>query len=250
MTEESHDRCASPTLRARRSALLRWAHLGGFSASPLAVGQKKALRPVLVTIFLALISWGACATDAITGLGNLAYVGPAQECVTNSNVWITNLVVLPQQGNGITAVTFTLEGGSNGIPYDVFATSALGPGPSVWAWIGQGFSCGTYTITNNFGTSLFLILAGPQDSDNDSLTDAYERLISHTDPHSPNSNLDGLPDAWEALLDLDPGMQNIGNPAARSNYSYDSGDWLNGVSGVRTGSVSLDSEGNILSVSQ
>ena len=61
---------------------------------------------------------------------------------------------------------------------------------------------------------------------------------------------DGLSNRQEYLLGLNPIINDSGQPGSRSNYSYTLTDWLQGISGVRTGSVSLDNEGNVLSVSQ
>jgi hypothetical protein len=105
-------------------------------------------------------------------------------------------------------------------------------------------------LTDLPNVSCFLILGTPQDTDGDGLTDAYEKLVSHTDPNNKYSNLDGLLDSWEVLLGLNPTQNNLTNPSMRSNYSYDSADWLEGISGVRSGAISLDNEGNVLSVSQ
>jgi Bacterial TSP3 repeat len=171
--------------------------------------------------------------------------------VTNSNVWITN-VVATAAGNGTMNLTFTIEGGSNGVPYDVFANSVLGFGTNSipWAWMGQGYQCNTYMLTNLPNTSAFLILGTPQDSDSDGLTDAYEKLVSHTDPNNPDTDGDGIPDGWEVLLGLNPLVNDNAQSSSRSNYSYDLVDWLEGISGIRIGSVSLDAEGNVQSVSQ
>jgi hypothetical protein len=52
------------------------------------------------------------------------------------------------------------------------------------------------------------------------------------------------------LLGLNPQASNLTQPGERANYGYTLADWLNGVSGVKSGAVSLDNEGNVLSVSQ
>ena len=119
-----------------------------------------------------------------------------------------------------------------------------------WAWEGQGYHCNIYTITNLPNTDCFLILGTPQDSDGDGLTDAYENLVSKSNPYIYNTSGDGLSDGWDVLLGLSPLVNQVAQPSTRSNYSYDSADWLEGISGIRTGSVSLDNEGNVLSVSQ
>jgi hypothetical protein len=43
-----------------------------------------------------------------------------------------------------------------------------------------------------------------QDSDFDGLTDAYEKLVSHTDPTNPDTDGDGLSDYYELLNNLSP----------------------------------------------
>jgi hypothetical protein len=192
--------------------------------------------------------------EAITGIGNLQLVGSASSCSSGTNannIWITN-VVATMAGNGTMNLTFTIEGGSSGVPYDVFANSVLSFGTNgmPWAWEGQGYQCNVYTITNLPSTTCFLILGTPQDSDGDGLTDAYELLVSKSNPYIYNTSGDGLSDAWDVLLGLSPLVNQLAQPSVRSNYSYDLADWLEGITGIRTGSVSLDNEGNVLSVSQ
>ena len=60
----------------------------------------------------------------------------------------------------------------------------------------------------------------PFDSDGDGLTDAYELLVSHTDPHNAYSNMDGILDGWEILLGLNPQTSNLTTPSERANYGY------------------------------
>lgn len=193
--------------------------------------------------------------DAITGPGNLIWVTNAATCVYGTNdydVWITN-VVAKAASNGTMNLTFTIQGGSDNVWYDVFVNPILdfsSDTNKTWAWMGQGYHCNTYMLTNLPSTTFFLILGTPQDSDSDGLTDAYEKLVSKTDPHNADTSGDGLLDGWEVLWGLNPLVNNTAQPSQRSNYSYDLADWLEGVSGVRTGEVTLDNEGNVLSVSQ
>jgi hypothetical protein len=199
-------------------------------------------------------STNAVTPDVITGAGYLQWVTNATTCVYGSDayhVWITN-VTASAAGGGNVNVTFTIEGGQDGYYYDVFATGALQGALTndVWFWMGQGQHCNTYTIPNISSTDAFLILGTPLDSDGDGLTDAYELLVSHTDPHNPYSNLDGILDGWDVLLGLNPQTSNLTTASERSNYGYTTADWLNGVSGVKSGTINLDNEGNVLSVSQ
>jgi hypothetical protein len=192
--------------------------------------------------------------EAITGIGSLQNIGSASSCFSSTNVWITNVVATLTGGgtNATMNLMFTIEGGSNGVPYDVFANSALtfGTNSMPWSWMGQGYQCNVYMLTNLPPTTCFLILGTPQDSDGDGLTDAYEKLVSHTNPLVADTDGDGLSDAWEVLLGTNPNFGDNATTASRLNYTYDAADWLEGISGKKTGAVSLDNEGNVLSVSQ
>ena len=138
---------------------------------------------------------------------------------------ITN-VTAAAVSNGTTAISFTIEGGSDGAMYDVFATGALGAPMTnaLWYWMGQGGDFTNYTIAIT-SPNAFLILGTPQDTDGDGLTDAYELLVSHTDPHNAYSNLDGILDGWEILLGLNPQVNNFASSSQRSNYGYTPADW-------------------------
>jgi len=186
--------------------------------------------------------------QAISGIGGLQLIGSVS-AINSTNIWITNVTTSVTSGG--MAMTFTIQGGSNNVPYDVFANSVLSFGSTgiPWAWMGQGYHGNIYTITNLPNTACFLILGFPQDTDGDGLTDAYENLVSKTNPNVADTSGDGISDAWEVLLGLNPLINNNGS-SSRLNYTYDSADWLEGISGVKTGSVSLDAEGNVLSVSQ
>jgi hypothetical protein len=196
--------------------------------------------------------------DAITGMGNLQLVSSATSGANGTNaynVWITNVLATVTSGSGtnsIMNVTFTIEGGSNSVPYDVFANSVLSFGTNgvPWSWMGQGTHWNTYMLTNIPGPYCYLILGTPQDSDGNGLTDAYELLVSKTNPNVDDQDNAGIPDSWQVLLGLNPLMNQVAQMSTRSNYSYTLADWLQGVSNARTGTVSLDNEGNVLTVSQ
>jgi concanavalin A-like lectin/glucanase superfamily protein/thrombospondin type 3 repeat protein len=144
--------------------------------------------------------------NVITGSGFLTPVSTNSSCITSSNIWITN-VVATAAGGGTMNITFAIAGGSNGVPYDVFANSSLvfgGDITNAWAWMGQGYQCTRYTLTNMPDSAAFLILGTPKDSDSDGLTDAYELLVSHTDPNNPDTDGDGIPDGLEVLYGSNP----------------------------------------------
>ena len=135
---------------------------------------------------------------------------------------------------------------TNGV-YDLFATTNLAP--SAWQWLGRCSPGQTnLTVTGLTSPIEFFMLGSTNDTDADGLTDAYETLVSHTSPTNAYSNLDGLPDSWEASLGLNPQINNV--TTQHANYSYTTADWLSGVSGVKSGSITTDNEGNVQSVSQ
>ena len=168
---------------------------------------------------------------------------------TTNDLWL-QMVGTTNNGTGMTAylVINTPWNVTNGI-YDLFATTNLAP--SAWQWLGRCSPGQTnLTVVNLASPTEFFILGLTNDTDGDGLTDAYENLVSHTSPTNAYSNLDGLPDSWEASLGLNPQNNNVTMPSERSNYGYNGADWLNGVTGVKSGTINLDNEGNVLTVSQ
>jgi len=115
-------------------------------------------------------------------------------------------------GSNNMSLTFTIEGGADGVPYDVFANSVLafGSGTMAWAWMGQGYHCNTYTLTNLPNTACFLILGTPQDTSGFGLTDAYEKLVMEVDPNGSQTDSYGVPYAWYAEQGLNPFTASMG----------------------------------------
>ncbi len=144
--------------------------------------------------------------DIITGQGGLQSAGTVT-AINGANVWITNVTshIVGTSSNAMTT-TFTIQGGSNGVPYDVFANSVLafGTNGAPWAWMGQGYHGNIYTLTNLPNTTCFLVLGTPQDSDGDGLTDAFEQLVSKTNPNNADTDGDGISDSDEILNGTDP----------------------------------------------
>ena len=189
--------------------------------------------------------------NVISGSGWLTPVA-ANSCSPGTSVWITN-VSATIATNGTVNLTFTIMGGWNGMngPFDVFANAILGPTNAVanqWAWMGQGYSCNTYMLTNlPVEASAYVLLGTPLDSDGDGLTDAYELLVSHSDPHNADSSGDGMLDGWKVLWGLNPSINNPAQPSERANFSYDPVGGLRIISGVRGETINLDAEQNVLS---
>ena len=184
---------------------------------------------------------------AITGSGYLTSLGAVSNCASSSAVWMTN-VAATLLTNGTMNLAFTIAGGSNGCAYDVFATSAMAyPITNTqWWWMGQGYHCMRYQLTNLPSSSAFLVLGTPKDSDGDGLTDAYELLVSHTDPQKQDTSGDGMLDGWKFLWWLSPSINNTAQPGLRSNFAYDPAGRLDLLSGIRGETLTNDFEGNIL----
>lgn len=179
-------------------------------------------------------------------------VGGTSQCVTNVPVHLTNIVFAFDINQGPT-VTFDIQGGTNGLLYDVFTTTNLA-GNSVthsqWTWLERGLTCSTYQYTNQPPTVAFYLLGTPQDGDGDGLTDAFERLVTKTDPNNPDTDGDGLSDEWEYLNRLNPLVDDSGQEGSRANYVYDGAGRLRQVTGVRGKSIAVDGEGNVTRAAQ
>jgi hypothetical protein len=154
--------------------------------------------------------------DVITGQGNLQWVTNAATCVYGTsayNIWITNVVAkMSGSGTNNMSLTFTIEGGSDGVLYDVFANSVLSFGTNgvPWAWMGQGYHCNTYTITILSNSVCFLILGTPQDTSGFGLTDAYEGLVMKVNPDGSQTDTNNVPYAWYAEQGLTPFKAGMG----------------------------------------
>lgn len=146
--------------------------------------------------------------NIVTGAGYLQYLGASATCVTSGNVWMTNTSV-SKISQPIT-FNFDIAGGIYGAMYDVFASPALASPVSSgsWSWLGQGGTCSRYSIPGlPTDGSVFFILGTMADTDGDGLTDAYEKLVSHSNPNVVDTDLSGMPDGWQVLH-----FGKIGNP--------------------------------------
>ena len=177
-------------------------------------------------------------------------LGGTSQCLSNVPVFITNVVAAFDTNQGWT-VTFDLQGGTNGLLYDVFTTTNLS-GDSItnsqWTWLEQGPTCSTYQYTNQPAMNAFYVAGTPLDSDGDGLTDAFENLVSKTSPSLADTDGDGLPDGWEHGHGLNPLVDDSAQSGSRANYAYDAAGRLRQVSGSRGKSIAVDPEGNVTQV--
>jgi hypothetical protein len=209
---------------------------GGGVGSPLVLTNAPSVPAIIPTF------------DAITGPGALTFVSTnTSGCITSSNVWITNVTAI-LTNNQTVNFTFTIAGGSNNVPYDVFATTTLASPMTnaTWVWMGQGYHCSAYSVPIQSNSAAFFILGTPQDTDQDGLTDAYEILVSKTNPNNPSTAGNGILDGWAVLWGLNPNVDATAQTGLRANFTYDPAPQLEQVSGIRGETIGPDPEGNIL----
>jgi hypothetical protein len=183
----------------------------------------------------------------------LRMVGGTSACITNTPVYITNIVA-SFATNTAWAVLFDIQGSYDGTTtalYDVFTTTNLVGNNitnSQWTWLERGPSCSTYQYTNQSDATSLYVLGTPLDSDSDGLTDAYERLVSKTNPNNPDTDGDGISDRDELLLGTNPLVDESAQTSGRLNFQYNAAGWLTNVFGGWTKSIGLDAEGNVAGV--
>ena len=85
--------------------------------------------------------------------------------------------------------------------------------------MGQGGHFTNYTV-NITSQNAFLILGTPQDSDSDGLTDAYELLVSHSNPTNYTTDGTGMADGWEVLYFGHIGIDPNGDPDGDGLSNY------------------------------
>ena len=128
------------------------------------------------------------------------------QVMTTNDLWL-QITGTTNTGAGITAslVIHSPWNVTNGI-YDLFATSNLLS--TTWQYLGRCSPGQTnLTVTGLIGDIGFFRLGTTNDTDGDGLTDAYERLVSHTDPASftlLSSDGVGTPDAWYLQNGINP----------------------------------------------
>jgi hypothetical protein len=151
--------------------------------------------------------------------------GPTANCVTNSRLYITNTLAWFDT-NALWTVQFDVQGTNS--PVDIFGTTNLS-GPN-WFYLERGPSCATYQFTNQAPEqTCYLLGDSTVDSDGDGLPDAYEKLISHSDPLSPtslDSDSDGLSDAWELAQGYNPTKADTDGNGIPDGYEDKDGDGL------------------------
>lgn len=170
----------------------------------------------------------ALGIEGTGGPQMLRLVGGTSECHTNGPAYITNTIVVYATNTGWT-VQFDVQGSNS--PVDIFVVTYLSGNSitnSSWTWLERGPTCSTYQYTNQPAAQSFYVLGTLQDSDGDGLTDAYEKLVSKTDPNNADTDGDGMPDGWEVNHGL--------NPLVNDASDDPDGDWLTNLQEYQAGS--------------
>jgi hypothetical protein len=164
---------------------------------------------------------GGGSVNIVGGLGWLQHVG-TNALSTGGQMYLTNVAAIVTS-NLTTTLAFDIAGGTNGVPYDVFAAAPL-YGPkltnSQWVWLGSGQTRNSYILTNQPNAYAYYVLGTPKDSDGDFLTDAFELLVSKTDSNDSDTDGDGMPDGWE--------WEHFGNFAQTAAGDFD-GDGVSNI---------------------
>jgi hypothetical protein len=87
--------------------------------------------------------------------------------------------------------------------YDLFMTTNLGSAGAGlnltnWEWLLRcGLGQTNWIVTHLTANQGYFLAAKTNDADADALSDAFERLSSHTNPLNGDQNTNGIPDGWE-----------------------------------------------------
>jgi alpha-tubulin suppressor-like RCC1 family protein len=108
---------------------------------------------------------GSPALGTIHTPGNVYDPDHDTNCSPGGPFYITN-VVATLQTNGTTTVRIDIQGGTNGVFYDIFTTGNLANSLAdyQWTWIGQGLTCNNYTFTNQPPGQAFYALELPSET--------------------------------------------------------------------------------------
>ena len=225
------------------ASLSKIAALGPISDAEIAARKERAEKLQAERAALGL--------DAESGGGQmLRLAGGTSECFTNSPLYITNTVCVFDTNTGWT-VQFDVQGTNS--PADIFTTTNLSGNNitnSQWTWLERGPSCFTYQYTNQSASQSYFILGTMLDSDGDGLTDAFEKLVSKTNPALWDTDGDGISDRDEVVLGTNPLVDESALTSGRINFQYNAAGWLTNAFGKWSKSISLDAEGNVSGVSQ
>ena len=106
---------------------------------------------------------GAMNQNSIFAAGNV--FDPDSDtcgCITNGPVFLTNMVVFPDASSNVT-VSLDVQGGTNGVFYDLYTSTNLQStfAGSDWIWLAQVLTCNTYVFSNQPANATFYFVTFP-----------------------------------------------------------------------------------------
>ena len=152
----------------------------------------KVVSGLKVTANVAVPSPGGSGGGSGTNIGFTSNF----QVMTTNDLWL-QITGTTNTGSGITAslVIHSPWNVSNGV-YDLFSSTNLLS--TTWQYLGRCSPGQTnLTVTGLIGDIGFFRLGTTNDTDGDGLTDAYEQLVSHTDPNLYSTDGTGMSDGWE-----------------------------------------------------
>ena len=181
-------------------------------------------------------------------------LAPSSNDLTNGPLRIASIAWAATNGTGFSnMVTMQLACSNYTQQFDVFRTRALANNPLTncyWAWVARDFPGNTITLTNEPFPTAFYLAAYTNDSDGDGLSDAYEVLVSRSNPGVPpsvslTSPTNGATFASPATITLSATVSNAIPPATVTFYANgqpvgSSGDpYSTGITELPCGNYSL-----------
>jgi alpha-tubulin suppressor-like RCC1 family protein len=159
----------------------------------------------------------ACAAAAMVSslaspMGLNGPLGPLDDgggCGNGGPVYLTTPFVSEITSNGCT-VTFSVAGGTNGVPYCLYMATNLVPDltNAAWGWVQYVHACDTVTLSNQSVGAAFYMIGPEKDTDGDGIPDSWEILhgLNPLDPSDANQDPDddGLTNYQEYLAGGNP----------------------------------------------
>jgi hypothetical protein len=170
---------------------------------------------------VVLASCGGALSQPVPPGGTNGGGGFVFECTNPPPYTVPGLKIYEPQFQGTNLFFVVLEP-TAGAAYDLFYSPVLSIA-EVWTRLAQGATGQTnFLVPNPFSATAFFILGTMLDSDSDGLTDAYEWLVSKSDPYIAtlvDTDGDGMPDGWEVRHGFNPAVANGSSDADSDNLS-------------------------------
>ena len=163
----------------------------------------------------------------------------------NTNASLLGLYHFTTQTNQVKETNSIVDIGLHYVATDPFGNPIDTDGDGIPDYLEDANGNGIYDAGDSSNWQLF-------STDGTGMSDGWEiKYFGHIgiDPNADPDG-DGLNNLQEFQGGTNPNVDDSTVAGSRVNYIYDAGGWLNQISGIKSGTVSPDSEGNIQTVSQ